>query len=93
MYTSLESDGIYLIDNGFVLILYTKLNANKKLLYSIFGVEELSDLHPPIIEDNILANPDGYKHLLVNMIEYIRSTKALFQNLIFVFEGTDGERM
>jgi hypothetical protein len=89
----LENDGIYLIDNGYMLILYTKLNANKKLIYSIFGVEDLSDLSSPYYEDNILISAEGYRQALMNIIDYIRGTKALFQNLIFVFEGTNLEGM
>jgi len=68
----LESDGIYLIDNGFLLILYTKSNSNTKLLKSIFGVEDLSLINPPLFEDNILNDPDELKQKIINMVDYVR---------------------
>ena len=30
---------------------------------------------------------------MANIIDYIRATKSLYQNLIFVFEGTNTERI
>ena len=89
----MQTDGIFLIDNGYLLIIYIKQNINKKLLHSILGVKDLTELTSPILEDNVLVDPDNIKQALMNIIDYIRSTKALFQNLIFVFEGTEGERM
>jgi hypothetical protein len=47
----------------------------------------------PVFEDNLFAEPDEIKQRIINVVEYIRGTKSLFQNLIFIFEGTDGERM
>jgi hypothetical protein len=89
----LESDGIYLIDNGFLLIIYTKTNADLKLVKSLFGVDDLSSINPPLFEDNVFNDPDELKQRIINMVDHIRGTKSLFQNLIFVFERTDGERM
>jgi protein transport protein SEC24 len=92
-YSGLAADGMFLIDNGFMLVLYTKMNTDKKLINSVFGVNSLSELTPPVLEDNIFGEADEIKQGLINLIDYIRSTKSLFQNMIFVFEGTDGERM
>ena len=89
----MDADGMFLIDNGYMLILYTKMNTSRKLINSIFGVNSLSELQPPILEDNIFAEADEIKQSLINLIDYIRSSKSLFQNIIFVFEGTEGERM
>lgn len=92
-YQALEYDGIYLIDNGFLLIIYTKANADVNLIRSLFGVDDISDINPPLFEDNVFNDPDEVKQRIVNMVDYLRGTKSLFQNLLFVFEGTDAERM
>lgn len=92
-YNSLEGDGVYLIDNGYVLVLYTKFGAHSRILNSLFGVDDLSKVNLPVFEDNLFAEPDEIKQRIINVVEYIRGTKSLFQNLIFIFEGTDGERM
>jgi hypothetical protein len=89
----LQTDGIFLIDNGFMLILYTKMNIDRNLIKSIFNVNSLSEIQPPLLEDNIFIESDEIKQSLMNIIDYIRSSKSLFQNLIFVFEGTESERM
>ncbi len=89
----MQTDGIFLIDNGFMLILYTKMNIDRNLIKSIFNVNSLSEIQPPLLEDNIFIESDEIKQSLMNIIDYIRSSKSLFQNLIFVFEGTESERM
>ncbi len=69
---SLESDGIYLIDNGFLLIIYTKLQADSRMLRSMFGVDDLSFIIPPLYEDVVFNDPDETKQRIINMVDYIR---------------------
>lgn len=69
---------MYLIDNGYLLILYTKVNCNPKLLYSIYGVKDLSQINGPVMEDTILIDPDQNKQKLMNIIDYIRRYIILF---------------
>jgi hypothetical protein len=68
----LESDGIYLIDNGFLLIIYTKSNADTKLIRSLFGVDDLYCINPPLFEDNVFNDADENKQRIINMVDYIR---------------------
>ena len=89
---SLEPDGVYLIDNGFMLIIYVR-KADEKIIKSLFGVEDVQFITENINEETVFNNMDELKERIMNIIDYIRSTKALFQNLIFVFEGTEGERV
>ena len=63
---------MYLIDNGYLLILYTKFNADVKLIRSLFNVEDLSNIVPPLFEDNVFADPDDLKQRIINIVDYIR---------------------
>ena len=71
-YSSLESDGVYLIDNGYVLVIYTKYDAHSKLLRSMFGVEDLSKVSLPIYEESFYAEADETKQKIINIVDYIR---------------------
>lgn len=70
--SSLESDGVYLIDNGFLLIIYTKLQADPRIIKSIFGVDDLSLIQTPLFEDVVFNDPDENKQKIMNMVDYIR---------------------
>ena len=72
LFSALENDGVYLIDNGYVLILYTKYEAHSKLISSLFGVEDLSKISLPIFEENFYAEADDVKQRVINIVEYIR---------------------
>lgn len=88
-----ESDGVYLVDNGFNLFLYVKLEINQSLLKSFFKVNSLNEISAAITEDLLFSNPDDYTQRLINIIEYIRSTKTFYQPLLVIFESTDSERL
>lgn len=65
-------DGLYLIDNGFILIIYITQKINPILLNSLFGVNELEKLNGPFLEDTIFCEPDEIKQKIMNIIDYIR---------------------
>lgn len=88
-----ENHGLYLIDNGFAFIIYIKQDMNKDLAVSLFGTNDYSQIEFEINEENVFANPDDNKSKIISVIEYLRGTKSFFQNLIFVFEGTPGDRL
>jgi hypothetical protein len=90
---SFEPNGLYLIDNGYLLIIYVKTNCDKEILKSLFEVEDLQFLTINVKEDIIFEKMDEFKERIMNIIDYIRATKSLYQNLIFVFEGTNTERI
>ena len=93
--SSMEENGLYLIDNGYLLIIYVKKGVSPYILKNLFGVENLSFLTMVINEDNVFGeNVDNeFKERIRNILDYIRGGKSLFQNLIFVFEGAGGERI
>ena len=78
---SFTEDGLYLIDNGFILIVYITQRINPILLNSLFGVNELEKLNGPFLEDTIFNEPDEIKQKIMNIIDYIRRYLYLrFQN-------------
>ena len=91
--SSMENNGLYLIDNGYLLIIYVKKDVNSIILKSLFEVEDLQYLSINVNEENVFQNLDDFKERLMNIIDYIRSGKSLFQNLIFAFEGTNSEKI
>ena len=91
--SAMKDDGLYLIDNGYLLILYIRKKISSVIVENLFGVNDLSFLTMIINEDNVFMEKNSFKERLMNIIDYIREEKSVFQNLIFVFEGTAGERI
>lgn len=89
---SLENDGVYLIDNGFALILYVKLYTDRGLLKALFGVESLTDIKAAVTENNLFTS-DPLNQRLQSIVDYIRNSKTFLQNVLVVFESTDSERL
>jgi protein transport protein SEC24 len=89
----MKEDGLYLIDNGYLLILYIRKKIASNIIQDLFGVSDLSFITMIITEDNVFAEKNKFKEKIMNIIDYIREGKSLFQNLIFVFEGSGGERI
>ena len=91
--SSMKEDGLYLIDNGYLLILYIRKKLNSNIVENLFGVNDLSFLTMIINEENVFEEKNNFKERLMNIIDYIREGKSIFQNLIFVFQGSGGERI
>ena len=91
---SISNDGLYLIDNGYLIILYVRQNNGNEIIKSLFDVEEIKD-YDKDVNESIFDNCENgsFKERIYNIIEYIRSTKSLFQNLIFIFSGTPSEKL
>ena len=91
----MEEDGIYLIDNGYLLIIYIRKGVSQYILKNLFGVENLSFFTMVINEVNVLGENDNneFKERIRNILDYIRGGKSMYENLIFVFEGARGERI
>lgn len=90
---SLENDGVYLIDNGYILILYIKLQCSVELIDNLFGVKSLTEIKSQVHESSITTRENDICIRLTNIIEYLRSCKTFYQNLMIVFETTDSERL
>jgi len=89
----LKEDGLYLIDIGYLLILYVRKKINKNILRNLFGVDEFNSINTNLNEDNVFEEINFFKERLMNIINYLRDEKSNFQNLIFVYEGTESEKI
>lgn len=71
---SLAEDGLYLIDNGYILIIYSRMGTNPLLINSLFGTNDLSNIEGPLTEENVFTEPlDSFKQKFMNIIDYIRT--------------------
>ena len=89
---SIDSQGsIFLIDNGFELILYLKNNVNKNIIYNLFGVNTLNEINLDIIDEGSVfdydENKNDFKNKIMDIIDNIRGGKCLYQNMKIIFEG------
>lgn len=89
---SLDTDGVYLVDNGYALILYIKLHTSEILLKSLFEVSSLTDIKAAVTE-NTLFNNDPLNNRLKNIVDFLRQSKTFYQSVLVVFETTDSERL
>ena len=90
---AMQDGGLYIIDNGYLIIMYIKKNVTSNILQNLFGVDDLNFLTMATNEENVFSESNDFKERLMNIIDYIRGGKSLYQNMIFVFEGTNGERI
>ena len=92
--SAMEDNGLYLIDNGYMLIIYVKKGVSSNIFQNLFGVENYSFITMIINEDNVFdENNNEFKERIKNILDYIRGGKSIYQNLVFVFEGEGGERI
>ena len=94
---SIETNGnIFLIDNGFNLYLYLKNNLNENIVYDLFGVDDINKIElDKIIEENIFdytENKSEIKNKISELINSIRDSKSLFQNLKIIIEGINDQK-
>ena len=96
MESLINNGNIFLIDNGFYLILYIRNDIDKNIIWNLFEVNELKDINlENINESNIFdysENKNEIKNKIIEIIDTIRNSKALFQNLKFVFEGINDQK-
>jgi hypothetical protein len=92
---SLKNNGdIFLIDNGFNLILYIKKESN--IIYHLFEVNDIKEINlEKINEENIFdysENKNEIKNKIINVIDNLRNSKSTFQNLIIIIEGINDQK-
>ena len=87
---------IFLIDNGFYLILYLKNTTEQNIIYELFGENDINNIDiEKINEGNIFdynENSSEIKNKIVEIIFNIRNSKTLFQNLKIVLEGINDQK-
>ena len=93
---SLNNNGnLFLIDNGFYLILYLKNNIDKKIIWYLFNVDDINEVDfNNINEENIFdynENKNELKNKINQIIDGIRSMKSIFQNLKIIFQGINDQ--
>ena len=92
----INSGNIFLIDNGFYLILYLKNTTEKNIIYELFGENDINNIDiEKINEGNIFdynENSNEIKNKIVEIIFNIRNSKTLFQNLKIVLEGINDQK-
>ena len=93
---SLNNNGsLFLIDNGFYLILYLRNIVDKKIIMDLFNEDDINKVDfNNINEENIfdyIENNNELKYKINQIIDEIRSTKSLFQNLKIIFEGINDQ--
>ena len=92
----INSGNIFLIDNGFYLILYLKNTTEQNIIYELFGENDINNIDiEKINEGNIFdynENSNEIKNKIVEIIFNIRNSKTLFQNLKIVLEGINDQK-
>ena len=94
---SIRNNGnIYLIDNGFNLILYLKIELNENMFYDLFEVNNINEIDiKHLNEENIFDNNENKnetKNRIMDIINNIRSSKSAFQNLLIIIEGINDQK-
>ena len=94
---SLVNNGtLFLIDNGFYLILYLRNNVDKNIIFNLFDVNDINEINfENINEGNIFdynENKNELKNKISEIIDNIRSIKSVFQNLKIIFEGINDQK-
>ena len=94
--TLINNGNIFLIDNGFDLILYFRNELNKNIIYDLFDVNDINEINfETINEGNIFdynEKKSELKNRIIDIIDNIRNTKSVFQNLKIIFEGINDEK-
>ena len=94
---SLNQGSIFLIDNGFFLALYFRKNLNKSICQDFFGVNSFDEInYLEVNESNIFDNDNNngeFINIIREIIDNIRNSKSLFQDLFFIFEGINDENI
>ena len=92
----INSGNIFLIDNGFYLFLYLKNTTEQNIFYELFGENDINNIDiKKINEGNIFdynENNNEIKNKIVEIIDNIRNSKTLFQNLKIFLEGINDQK-
>jgi len=54
-------------------MLYISNNCDRNLLFSMFKVNDISEITGPLIEDNLFVDPDDNLQRILNIIDHIRA--------------------
>ena len=74
------------------MILFICKKINKKILQTLFGLNEFN-FNIKLNEDIFFEEKNNFKEKIINIVNYLREGKSNFQNLIIVWEGTEGEKL
>ena len=92
----LNNGNIFLIDNGFYLLLYITNNIDKKIVNDLFEVNDINQIDlNKIDEGNVFdynENKNETKNKIAEIIDNIRNTKSLYQDLKIIIEGINDQK-
>jgi hypothetical protein len=90
-----NSGTLFLIDNGFYLILYLRNFIDQKIIFDLFNVDDINKVDfDNINEENIFEqseNSNELKNKISYIIDGIRNMKSIFQNLKIICEGINDQ--
>jgi protein transport protein SEC24 len=98
----IEKDSVYLIDNGYILILYFNFisaDLRRYIMNLFFKQEERVNDVSFMAEDNVLyceyesEEEKIFKEKIIVLIDNIRAIRTNFQNLVFIISGSPSEAM
>ena len=69
---NLDEKGLYLIDNGFMLIIFVRKTTPNNIINHLFGVDDIQFLAENPTEDSVFENMDDIKERLINIIDSFR---------------------
>ena len=92
----LNNGNIYLIDNGFYLILYFAKTTDQNIIKELFGETDINNIDLEKVNEATIfdynENNSIIKNKIMSIVDNIRNSKTLFQNLKIIFEGiNDGK--
>ena len=91
----INKGNLFLVDNGFFLYIYCKKNIEKNLCQNLYGVDDYNKInYYEINENNVFEENNEENEVKIkikNLIESIRSSKSVYQNMNFIFEGINEE--
>ena len=92
----INNGSLFLIDNGFYLILYFRNIVDKKIIFDIFNVHDINEINlENINEGNVFdynESKNELKNKIMEIIDNIRDAKSVFQNLMIIFEGINDQK-
>ena len=91
--SAMTEEGLYLIDNGFLLIIYARKKLSSSIKQKLFGTDDINAIKDYLSEDYIFEEKNEFKEKLMNIINYLREQKSNFQNLIFIIEEIYNEKL
>ena len=89
LWSSFESQGIYVVFNALFVYLWVGRDADSQLLALLFGVDQYSDIDMHISEEEVFqrAGESAYVAALQGLVNSLRTSRILFAKLRVLLQG------